>query len=135
MSHTTARDEGVGVECVSPINAAVIAFSMPSKQRGGGARAAARWTREELVVLFDCLRSEEFMGEHAPSLPRGLFPVISSRESGDKTTEKHALCTAIAQEILRAAGEANLYTLRRASAGLDPASLSRCPVFPAPHPC
>ena len=88
---------------------------MPTKRGGASRAAASKWTREELVVLFDCLRSEEFMGEHAPSLPRGLFPVIASREAGDKTTEKHALCTAISQEILRAAGEANVYMLRPAT--------------------
>ena len=77
--------------------------------------AAVRWTREEMVVLFDCLRSEEFMGEHAPSLPRGVFPVISSREAGDKSTEKHALCNAIAEEILRYAGEHNGNALRPAT--------------------
>lgn len=74
---------------------------MPRKQ------PPKRWTAQELQVLIECLRSEEFMAAHAPSLERGRFPTISVREASAKGTEAHALCTGISNEILRRAGEYN----------------------------
>ena len=47
----------------------------PTKKKPAGRAPPARWTRAELEVLVDCLRSDEFMAAHAKSLPAGEFPV------------------------------------------------------------
>jgi polycomb group RING finger protein 3 len=66
-----------------------------------------KWAPQELGVLIETLRSEEFIGAHAPSLRDAGLPNITVREATNRSTEQHALCAAISAEILRRAGEHN----------------------------
>ena len=80
----------------------------PTKKKPAGRAPPARWTRAELEVLVDCLRSDEFMAAHAKSLPAGEFPVsITIHAACNKDSEYHTLCVGIAKEILEREGSHN----------------------------
>ncbi|KAL1499015.1 hypothetical protein AB1Y20_013532 [Prymnesium parvum] len=85
---------------------------MPAKHRHGARQPPGRWMPAELQVLLECLASESFMQEHAPSFPAGQFPALTVREASVKGSEPYRLCEAIAAEILEREGEHNYNNAR-----------------------